>query len=297
MTCDENCGKYCKKCLKLTKKYVDKRCIYKLTIDDIPTNIITNTTFSFYDIATDVLKMKERVLSNDIIKQFIKDMNIIDPKLIFLCNRILVNIALNVINDPNNPPPIGFIKRVTMISTDGDVIFDVTTYKDDDEGISLGLNKDTNIIYMSTNNNILDKPQNDLHQPIYNDNMIFPKTNLFLTPDIYFNVNNIDPKLLAISSSGLKLGETIVICGSNRTYTYPANEINPQPNGGVADSFNRIVNHGVRKEIQQARIQDWGYASRRSGTLNSLPSYYLAHNVNLGDGFSFILRISYARYK
>ncbi len=44
-------------------------------------------------------------------------------------------------------------------------------HKDDDEGISLGLNKD--------------KPQNDLHQPIYNDNIIFPKTKLFLTPDIF----------------------------------------------------------------------------------------------------------------
>ncbi len=52
-------------------------------------------------------------MSNDIIKQFIKDPNIIDPELIFLGNRILVNIALNVINDLNNSPPIGFSKRVT----------------------------------------------------------------------------------------------------------------------------------------------------------------------------------------
>jgi hypothetical protein len=49
--------------------------------------------------------------------------------------------------------------------------------------------------------------------------------------------------------------------------------------GGVDDSLNRIINHG----------QDW--------VMPVDPSYYLAHNVNLSDGFSFILRISYARYK
>ena len=53
------------------------------------------------------------------------------------------------------------------------------------------INKDKNVINMSTYHNLLDKPQNPLNQPIYNDNLSFPKTNLFLTQDMYFNSNNI----------------------------------------------------------------------------------------------------------
>jgi hypothetical protein len=127
--------------------------------------------------------------------------------------------------------------------------------------------------------------------------MKFPKTNLFLNEDMYFNSNNIDPKLLALSSPGLKCGEITTIFQSSRTYIYPANEINPSPSGGVGDSFNIIVNHGVRKEIQQSIIQDWGYSSRRSSTLWLLPNYYVAHCINLKDGYSLILRVSYAQYK
>jgi len=298
MTCGDKCDKSCKRCLKLAKKYINKKCVLLLTIVDIPKTIITNTTFSFSDIANDVLRIEERALSNKVIQQFVKDPLIYDPVLVARANRVLTNICLNVVNDPMTPPPPGFIKRAIIVSTDGNVIVDVNTYKDDPEGIANGLNKDKNVINMSTYHNILDKPQNPLNQPIYSDNLSFPKTNLFLTQDMYFNSNNIDPKALATLTPGLKTSEINVLFFSNRTYTYPADEINPSPTGGVASNFQIVSNHGVREEIQEARIQDWGYASRRSPTLNQLPAYYVAHHTNLdNDGYSITLRVSYVKYK
>jgi hypothetical protein len=297
MPCEDKCGKCCKRCLKRTKKYIDERCVYKLTYDDIPTNILTNTTFSYSDIAKDILKIEQKVFSNEVIQKFIKDPLISDLQLVSLANRILTNIALNVINDPVNPPPEGFVKRATIISTDGNVIIDVTTYKDDTPAILSNLNLDTNVINMKTYHNILDKPQNTLNPVNYFDNSSLPKSSPYLTQDFYFNSNNIDPKRLSQNNPGLVSHEINVLVFSDKTYTYPADEINPLPTGGTGTRFQTIINHGVREEIQQARIQDYGWASRRSSTLNLLPNYYLAHNTNLGDGYSLVLRVSYVKYK
>lgn len=84
-------------------------------------------------------------------------------------------------NDPTTPPPPSFIKRATIVSTDGNVLVDVTTYQDDPEGIYFGLDKDKNVINMRTYHNLLDNLQNGLTQPIYNDNLSVPITNPFLT--------------------------------------------------------------------------------------------------------------------
>ena len=278
-----------------------------LTIEDMPKNTIYNTTFSFFDIAKDVAKIEEIAFSNEVIKQFVKNPLIPDFELVQLANRILVNICLNVINNPNNPPPTEFVKRAVLVSNDGSVICDVTTYRDDNRAIELGLNLDTNAVNMNLYKNIFDtpilndpvviKPQPD---PIYSDNMVYPPfPDVFISPmGIYFNSNNINPSLLLSNANNMmKTNELTVSFGSKSTYTYPANENNPAPTGGVATSFNVINNHGTRKEIQQAIIQDWGYSSRRSSTLQLLPNYYVAHNVKLSDGYSLTIRVSYAKYK
>ena len=295
MPCCCDCGS-CKRCIRYAKKYIDNRAVLKLTVDDIPKTQITNTTFSFADIAKDVLSIEKKTFDNPVIQQFVVDPLINDLQLVLLANRILVNIALNVINDPSNPPPVGYVKRAMLVSNDGTIVYDVTTYKDDAPGILQRLNKDTNMIQMKTYNNIVDQSENLLNQPVYNDNMSLPKNNFFLNSDMFFNSNNINPKQLALSSKGLQSHELNVIFFSDDTYTYPANEINPPPTSGVADGFTQVINHGTRKEIQQARLQDWGYASRRSTTLNLLPNYYVAHNTELKDGYSLTLRVSYVKY-
>jgi hypothetical protein len=295
MPCNCHCGS-CKRCIKFAKKYIDSRSVLKLTIDDIPTTQITNTTFSFADIAKDILAIEKKTFENPIIQKFVVDPLINDLQLVLLANRILVNIALNVINDPANPPPVGYVKRAMLVSNDGGVVYDLTTYKDDPAGVLQRLNKDTNVINMRTFQNIADESENVLNQPVYNDNMSFPKNNFFLNTDMYFNSNNINPKQLALSAKGLRSHELNVMFFSDKTYTYPANEINPPPTSGIADSFTQQINHGVRKEIQQARLQDWGYASRRSSTINLLPNYYVAHNTELKDGYSLVLRVSYVKY-
>jgi hypothetical protein len=298
MPCEDKCGKCCKRCLKLSKKYIDERCVYKLTINDIPTNIITNTTFSFSDIAKDILKIEQKVYSNEVIQKFIKDPLIFDPVLINRANRVLVNICLNVINDPSSPAPEGFVKRATIVSTDGNVMVDVTTYKDDPEGILIGLDKNKNIINMRSYQNIYDKPQNTLNPVNYFDNISLPKSSPYLTQDFYFNSNNIDPKGLSQNNPGLVSHEINVLVFSDKNYTYPADEINPLPTGGTGTRFQTIINHGVREEIQQARIQDWGWASRRSSTLNQRANYYVAHDTDLSvDGYSITLRMAYLKYK
>lgn len=71
MTCDHKCDKCCKRCLKFSKKYVNKKCVLILTLNDIPKTPITNTTFSFADIAKDILRIEERAFSNKVIQQFI----------------------------------------------------------------------------------------------------------------------------------------------------------------------------------------------------------------------------------
>jgi len=297
MTCGCE-SKSCKICLKKTKKYVREKCVLKLTIKDIPTKLITNTTFSFADIAKDILRIEERVYSNEVIQQFIKDPLIFDPVLINKANRILVNICLNVINDPLHPPPAGFVKRATIVSTEGNVMVDVTTYINEPEGIAIGLDKDKNIINMRSYQNIFDKSQNNLNQIIYYDNLSIPKTSPYLTQDLYFNSNNIDPKGLTINNPGLISEEINVLVFSDKNYTYPADEINPPPTEGTATRFKTIINHGVREEIQQARIQDWGYASRRSSSFIQRPCYYVAHDTDLSvDGYSITLRMAYLKYK
>jgi hypothetical protein len=61
---------------------------------------------------------------------------------------------------------------------------------------------------------------------------------------------------------------------------------------GIAVEFLNMLNHGVRKEVQQAIIQDWGWASRRSGTFYQLPCYFVANNIQQKDGYS----VGYIKY-
>ena len=267
-----------------------------LTIKDIPKKTIQNTTFSFSDIAKDVLKIGNISVSNKVVQKFIEDPLIYDYELVTLANRILTNIALNVINDPTNPPPSGYIKRATFISTDGDVFIDVTTYRNDAKAVADNLNLDSNVANTTFYKNIFNSPPTS--SPIFNDNMLYPSPPIFLSPrGISFNSNNINPSALQNDGSSMLSTASSIILFSKSTYTWPADETKPPPTGGVATAFQTIDNHGSREEIQQARIQEWGYASRRSATIGYLPSYYVGHVLNLSEGWSLVLRVSYVKYK
>jgi len=273
--------------------------VKKLTINDMSKKNMQDTTFSFSDIAKDVAKIEKITLSNKVVEKYLRNPLTTDLQSVNLVNRILLNIALNVVNDPKNPPPTGYVKRAMLVHNDGSVIGDVTTFRYDKEAVASKLNLDSNIVNMNLYKNILNTPDTPKPDPIYVDNMLYPPyPPVFLSPfGIYFNTNNLDPTLLSSTAESMLINNTSMIFFSKSNYKYPANEINPHPTGGVATAFSTIENHGTREEIQQARIQDWGYASRRSATLNLLPNYYVAHNIEFSDGWSVTLRVSYVKYQ
>jgi len=287
----------CKKCLNKLDDYITKDCVQYLDVSDIPNETITNTNFSFQDIAKDVVKFRETATNNPVMKIFAQDPLIYDPILMTKANRVLVNIARNIVNDPQNPPPEGFVKRATIIATDGEVFVDVITYKDDPQGIALGLNNDRNIGYMNFYNNIVNTPSNPLNLPIYQVNSKLPTSSPYLSQDLFWNPNNININSLSTVPKGLKMPEQHVVFISNRTYTYPADEVNPPVTGGTATAYQLYPNIGGRKEIVQAVTQGWGWCGRRSSVYNNLPGYYVANNVIQKDGYSLVLRIVYLRYK
>jgi len=286
----------CKKCLSKLDDYITRDCVKYLDISNIPTEIITETNFSFHDIAMDVAKLRDKCIRNPLIQKFIQNPLIYDPILVNKANLILQNICLNFINDPQNPPPEEYVKRATIIATDGDVIVDVVTYVPNPKGTQLGFNFDRNIAFLSSYYNIVDASQNP-DSPIYQVNSALPNSSPFLNRDLYWNPNNINTTNISKNPKGLKNTDQHIILNSKKNYTYPADEINPKPTGGKALNFQVIPNHGGRQEVIEAIIQRWGFSSRRSPTINNLPSYYVANNISQKDGYSLILRISYINYK
>ena len=84
---------------KIAKKYIKRKCVLKkdmlsgnvLTVNDVPSTIITDCAFSYADISKDLLKIKNTCLANSVIQQFVYDPLINDLDLVLrYCHSILI---------------------------------------------------------------------------------------------------------------------------------------------------------------------------------------------------------------
>lgn len=255
-----------------------------LTINDVPNVPIQHTTFTFRDIANDLETFRQTVVTNPTLQTYLSDPMTSDVPLLLRTNRVLVNVARNFCNDPSSPPPLGFIKKITILSSDGSAIVDVTTYTPQ-------FNLDRNVIFLNTQFNILQTPAPPVY-PIFQVNADVPTSIPFINSSLTLNGNFIDPTAITTTSKGIQLNEQAILVESTRTFTYPANVIDPPPTFGVGSVFTSLPNLGSAKEVEQATLQGWGWATRRE---NQFPTYTVA-NFNAGvDGYSIVIRLSYVR--
>lgn len=296
----------------INKKYIDENFI---KIKNIPSENLKPFNFSYRDIANDVLLLEKRLKDNFYIKaymsidpppQIIKERNL--EYTLNIPYRVFITICRNFVNDPNYPPPPGFFKRSTVVNSDGEILLDVITYKDDEQGNLLELNYDRDICYMNFQMNIRNSNSNP---PINELNMKYPDSNVnrFNSNQVIFNPNNIDIYSLENDSNGLEIKNQSVIVLTNRTYHYPSSESNDNiliPTGEIDSSGNSTKkaikyflypNIGGRREIVQAICQGWGWTTRNSNMYKDLPGFYVAKDMDLvTNGFKVVLRVSYHKY-
>lgn len=296
----------------INKKYIDDNFIkYKL----IPKENLKVLNFSYQDIANDVMKLEQKLKNNFYIKtymssdpppQIIKEKNL--EYTLNIPYRVFTTICRNFVNDPDNQPPLGFFKRATVVKPDGEILLDVITYKDDPQGILLGLNYDRDLCYINFQSNIA---ENTNQNPINELNMTYPNSNInrFSDGQVLFNPNNIDIYGLKNNSKGIQFQEQHVVVLSEKTYQYPSSESNVdilKPTGSIDEEGNSTKkgikyilypNIGGRREIVQAICQGWGWTTRNSSIYNDLPGYYVAKDMDLvTNGFKVVLRVSYHKY-
>lgn len=253
----------------------------------VPDSPLIGAPFTYRDIANQVIAYRQSLMDNPVMQQYLDNPLTDNSAFLLSSNRVLVNLSRNFCNNPANPPPSGYIMRATIMASDGEVIVDVVTYTDQ-------FNYDRNIIYMNSWYNLINTP-NPPNYPIDAINTSIPSTLPFMNADLLFNGNMVNPATIATTSKGMELSEQHVIVQSARTFTYPANTANPPPSMGNAVSYSVYPNIGGRKEMVQATVQGWGWASRHSSVYAQKPGYYVA-NYNEGkDGYSLVLRIAYMK--
>lgn len=260
-----------------------------LSLSDVPNTAIQNVPFTYRDIATQVDVFIKAVQQNASLQQYLVDPMTSNPAIILNANRVLANLARNFCNDPSSPPPAGFIKRITVLANDGQVLVDVFTYVPSVPE----LNFDRNIVYMNSWYNPLPTP-NPAVYPINSINIDIPASLPYMNSDVIFNANFVDVASIASTSKGIQLQEQAILVESARTYAYPANVVNPAPTLGSGANYSLVPSMSTNKEVMQATVQRWGWASRKSGRLQ-LPSYFVA-NFNEGvDGYSLVVRMAYVK--
>lgn len=255
-----------------------------LTSSQVPNTPIQNVPFTLQDIANDLLTFGEAVASNEALQTYLADPMTSNGSLVLRANRVLVNLARNFCNDPASPPPPGFIKKLTILSSDGSVIVDVVTY-------TPAFNLDRNVIFLNSSYNISQTPAPPVY-PIYEINSDIPSTIPFFNSSLTFNGNFVDPTSITTNSKGVELQEQAILVQSTRTFTFPANVDNPPPTFGVGMNYTLLPNLGGAKEVQQATVQGWGWATRRE---NGLISYIVARFNPGVDGYSIVSRLSYVK--
>lgn len=260
-----------------------------LTANDVPNKPIQNVPFTYRDIANEIVQFEQAVQSNAALQQYLVDPMTSNPAIILNANRVLVNLARNFCNDPANPPPAGFLKRITVLANDGQALVDVFTYVPSVPEMNL----DRNVIYMNSWYNMLKTPTPPVY-PINSINSDVPSSIPYMNSDMLLNANFVDPTSMTTTSKGVQIQEQPILVESTRTYTYPANVVNPPPTFGTGETYTIFPNVGNTKEVVQATIQRWGWASRKSGRYN-LPSYFVASFIEGVDGYGLVVRMAYVK--
>ena len=186
------------------------------------------------------------------------------------------------------------MKNITCSTNDGTILFSVNTYQPSKPSFNL----DRNVITIKSHVNPIQTP-NPPSYPINNENSLLPLSSPYNSSDLYMNPNNINPESIKNTSTGYNDLKTILV-KSSKTYTYPANTIDPPQTGGDALSYDVLENAMTKAEFQQANLQGWGWNSRFSGNL--YPSYNVATIVDAEDtddssynGYYFIIGMSYIK--
>lgn len=230
---------------------------------DIPD--VKKDNFSFRDIANDVLYLKNKIFNNPILKKYF-DQNETNPSPSSIGNVVLRNICRNFCNDPNSPPPPNYIKRVSLITSNNTVMVDSHTYRNDGG-------------------------------PVHDVNVCVADLEL----NVSIKKSTFNPLILDLSNfNKLTFGHQHYSVLCKREYEYPAEELDEtmlvSNNVETHEILDFILNSENSKEVIQAICKNWGWATRRSKYYHH-PGYHVAHNVEFPSGYSFIIKVSYIKYK
>jgi hypothetical protein len=281
----------------VNKKYVSSNFVKKeIQFDDIPTEILSGTNFSLSNMAEDLSYLEWKIYSNPVIQDLIfgyennfNTSNVLGE--INIMSITLTNICRNFVNDPDRVcfNPECFYKRLTLITSTGDVIVDVSTYKDgtnDDVAVNRKLNLDTNICYIKVKDKSFELLPNTSDSSISNfsgvDISNLSSKGIYKVLPVYAYTNpdlNEDGKYRLFTEEEL----------SNK---------NPMPSNKSPVSYEMISENVATEEIFDAMKNVWGWSSKVNTAISYLPGYYIAHNSKLpiSDEYNVIVRLSYQIY-
>lgn len=283
------------------KGYIGKNFLKNsITIDDVPSDIIIGTNFSFRDMAEDLLYLENEFKSNPTLNDFLNDykngtINLKDA--INQTNLILTNISRNFVNDPNRVcfDPNCFYKRVMLLTTAGQPFVDVSTYKDDVLGVKRGLNLETDIVYIET----VEKQEiigqvNEVYNP---RNIEINVINQLGVTRKKRYVAYTTPENLVERTPNDKQNDPT----NTNSYVYqPLNVINPQEsNRKIPLKIERAQDMSTSQEVLDAVKNGWGWSSKVNASYGYLPGFFIAYNslLPLNDDYAVIIRLSYQIYQ
>jgi len=279
---------------KADVSYVDNGFIKnKVTIDDIPSNILFGTSFSFQDMANDLMFLENEIKGNPSIQEFIesyKNNNINLGHAFNKSNLILTNICRNFVNDTDRVcfDSNCFYKRVMILTSSGQPFVDTATYKDDTKGKSRNLDLDKDIIYLETveTQNIVSETIKTIYNPSNVD-----ISNLS-------TVGVVRRKRYVAYTTPTNLSPNSDTNNTNNFVYNTLNIINPVPSNKSPLKYERAQDMSSTQEVLDAVKNGWGYVAKVNASYGYLPGYFIAYNSSLPitDDYGFIIRLSYQIY-
>jgi hypothetical protein len=256
ITC-ESCN-----CSSCNSRVSLKNVLVKYTINDIPSELINGTPFSYQTIAQDLENVLKILFTIPIFQQFVASNATFNASMEEQLNRQLELAAENYVSTPlnYNYPGYGFSRRITLISSSGDVLIDTS--------------------YMNPNSSVT--------------NALIPNAYILTNPSQILSIYDYS----GVKSSGsfpLSISKKLNI----RVIKQTRNSFNSQPvpsTPNVPSEWNYFEYdlHTCRDEIIIASTRDYGWNQRLSDTVGRY-SYYVAKKLVFGSQYVFYARISYEK--
>lgn len=234
--------------------------LVKYTINDIPSEIIKGTPFSYQTIALDLENVLQIVNTIPIFQQFIASNETFNPSMGEQLNRQLEQAAEKYVSTPLNfsYPGYGFSRRITLISSSGEVLIDCS--------------------YMNPNSTVT--------------NALLP--NAYILPNPSQILSNFDYS--GVKSSGsfpISVAKKLNIRVVKQTrQTFNGQVVPSNPNVPSQWNYSEYELHTARNEVIMASTRDYGWDQRLSGTVGRY-SYYVANKLTFGSNYIFYARMSY----